>query len=72
MRAGWRRVCVKVVAKDNTTSTVWADRAKTNAAWLERNGLTSAIHRRKPRGRPMPDRMARVGDAGRAAGTFVS
>ncbi|MCB1518528.1 MAG: IS5 family transposase [Hyphomicrobiaceae bacterium] len=52
-----------VVAKDNTASTVWADsayRSKTNEEWLERNGLTSDIHQRKPKGKPMPEAMSRA------------
>lgn len=49
-----------VVTKDNTASTVWADsdyRSKPNEEWLEKNGLKSDIHQRKPKGRPMPDAM---------------
>ena len=52
-----------VVVKDNTASTVWADsayRSKTNEEWLERNGLTSDIHQRKPKGKPMPEAMSRA------------
>lgn len=52
-----------VVAKDNTASTVWADsayRSKTNEEWLEKNGLTSHIHQRKPKGKPMPEAMSRA------------
>ena len=52
-----------VVAKNNTASTVWADsayRSKTNEEWLEKNGLTSNIHQRKPKGKPMPEAMSRA------------
>jgi IS5 family transposase len=52
-----------VVAKDNTASTVWADsayRSKTNEEWLERQGLNSDIHQRKPNGKPMPEAMSRA------------
>jgi IS5 family transposase len=52
-----------VVTKDNTASTVWADsayRSKTNEEWLEKNGLTSDIHQRKPKGKPMPEAMSRA------------
>lgn len=52
-----------VVTTDNTESTVWADSAycsKTNEEWLERNGLTSDIHQRKPKRKPMPKAMSRA------------
>ncbi|PHP65103.1 IS5/IS1182 family transposase [Zhengella mangrovi] len=45
-----------VIDKTNTASDVWADsayRSKENEDWLERNMLTSRIHRRKPANRPM-------------------
>ncbi len=51
------------VAKDNTASTVWADssyRSKTNEEWLKDNGLTSDIHQRKPKGKPMPETISRA------------
>ena len=46
-----------VVAKDNTASTVWADsayRSQKNETWLTSHMITSRIHRRKPKGKPMP------------------
>ena len=46
-----------------TASTVWADsayRSKKNEEWLERNGLMSDIHQRKPKGKPMPEAMSRA------------
>ena len=52
-----------VVTKDNTASTVWADsayRSKTNEEWREKNGLSSDIHQRKPKGKPMPEAMSRA------------
>lgn len=53
----------EVVTKNNTGSEVWADtayRSKKNEAWLRRNGRTSQIHRRKPTGRPMPERTSKA------------
>jgi transposase, IS5 family len=47
-----------VLDRGNTGSTVWADtayRAKTNEAWLEKNGYFSDIHHKKPKGRPMSE-----------------
>lgn len=44
--------------KTNTGSAVWADtayRSKKNEAFMARNGFTSRIHRKKPKGRPMPE-----------------
>lgn len=52
-----------VVSKDNTASDVWADsayRSQSNEKWLAKNMLTSRIHRRKPRGKSMPEAMARA------------
>jgi len=43
--------------KSNTGSAVWADtayRSKKNEAFIERHGLNSQVHRKKPAGRPMP------------------
>ena len=53
----------EVVTRDNTGSDVWADtayRSKKNEAWLRRHGRTSQIHRRKPTGRPMPERTSKA------------
>ncbi len=47
----------------NTGSEVWADtacRSQRNEDWLKANGMTSRIHRRKPRGRPMGKRTAKA------------
>jgi IS5 family transposase len=52
-----------LIDKDNTASDVWADtayRSKANEKHLANNGLRSQIHRKKPKGRPMPRRTARA------------
>jgi transposase, IS5 family len=52
-----------VIDKNNTASEVWADtayRSKVNEKYLADNGLRSQIHRKKPKGRPMPQRTARA------------
>lgn len=52
-----------VVTNDNTASDVWADtayRSQANERWLRRNGKVSRIHRKKPRGKPMPERTAKA------------
>ena len=46
----------------NTGSGVWADsayRSKQNEAFMERNGFTSHVHHRKPKGKPMPKHIRR-------------
>jgi transposase, IS5 family len=48
----------EVVTTNNTASDVWADtayRSKSNEAWLTANSRVSRIHRKKPKGKPMPD-----------------
>jgi IS5 family transposase len=48
--------------KTNTASRVWADtayRSQKNEAHLARHGFKSEIHRKKPKGKPMPKRMAK-------------
>ncbi len=43
-----------VLSKNNTASDVWADsayRSKKNETWLEKNGFTSRIHQKKPKGK---------------------
>lgn len=60
------RMLRDVVTNDNTASDVWADtayRSQTNEAWLKRQGRVSRIHRKKPRGRPMPERTAKANAA---------
>ena len=49
-----------VLDRTNTASDVWADtayRSAKNEAMLARRGFVSRIHRKKPPGRPIPDRM---------------
>jgi IS5 family transposase len=49
-----------VLNPGNTASDVWADtayRSAKNEAMLIRRGLVSRIHRKKPPGKPMPERM---------------
>ena len=53
----------EVVTTNNTASDVWADtayRSKKNETWLADNGRVSRIHRKKPRGKAMPDRMRKA------------
>jgi transposase, IS5 family len=57
------RMLRDVVTSDNTASDVWADtayRSQANEAWLKRQSRVSGIHRRKPRGKPMPERTAKA------------
>jgi len=52
----------ELLRRDILATGIWADsayRSKKNEAWLERHGLVSHIHRKKPRGRPMPDHIRR-------------
>ncbi len=49
--------------KTNTAASVWADtayRSAANEAFLAKNGFRSCIHRKKPKGRPMPDAVRRA------------
>jgi IS5 family transposase len=53
----------EVLDGDNTASGVWADtayRSAKNEAMLAARGLVSRIHRKKPKGRPMPRRTRRA------------
>jgi IS5 family transposase len=57
-----------VLDRTNTASDVWADtayRSAKNEAMLSRRGFVSRIHRKKPQGRPMPDRV-RIANAQRS------
>ena len=48
--------------KSNTGSAVWADsayRSKQNEQFMEKNGFTSNVHHRKPKGKPMPAHIRR-------------
>ncbi|MEG3153130.1 transposase [Sphingomonas sp. ZT3P38] len=56
------RMLRDVVTNDNSASDVWADtayRSQVNEKWLKAHGRVSRIHRRKPRGKPMPDHVRR-------------
>lgn len=60
------RMLREVVTHDNTASDVWADtayRSRSNEAWLRSIGRVSRIHRKKPKGKPMPARTARANAA---------
>jgi transposase, IS5 family len=49
--------------KTNTASSVWADTAYRSAAneeFMEKNGFVSRVHRKKPKGKPMPDATRRA------------
>lgn len=51
-----------LLRRDILATGVWADsayRSKKNEAWLERHGLVSHIHRKKPPSRSMPDHIRR-------------
>lgn len=51
------------MSRENTASGVWADtayRSKKNEAFLAKGMFTSNIHQKKPRGRAMPERIARA------------
>lgn len=57
------RMLRQVIDRENTGSEVWADsayRLQSNEAWLAERMLTSRIHRRKPKGKPMPIATARA------------
>ena len=56
----------RVIDTSNTAGDVWADsayRSAKNEALLKSNMLNSRIHRRKPKGKPMPESMARANAA---------
>ena len=58
-----------VIDTTNTAGDVWADsayRSAKNEALLKSNMLKSRIHRREPKGRPMPEKMARANAANSA------
>ena len=55
-----------LASKANTGSEVFADtayRSKRNEKHLADNGLVSRIHRKKPKGKPMPRNVARANGA---------
>jgi len=52
--------------KNNTAAGVWADtayRSAANEAFMERHGFRSHVHRKKPKGRPMPGAIRRANAA---------
>jgi transposase, IS5 family len=52
-----------LIDRTNTASDVWADtsyRSRANERHLAENGLRSRIHRKKPKGKPMPKRTAQA------------
>jgi IS5 family transposase len=52
-----------LVSKANTAGDVWADtayRSKANETYLADNAMCSQIHRKKPKGKPMPRHVARA------------
>jgi transposase, IS5 family len=52
--------------KANTASGVWADtayRSAANEGFMEKNGFVSHVHRKKPKGRVMPEAMRRANNA---------
>lgn len=60
------RMLRDVVTSDNTASDVWADtayRSQANDTWLRRQSRVSRIHRKKPRGKPMPAHTAKANAA---------
>ncbi len=53
----------ELLDKKNTAGGVWADtayRSKKNEAHMEKNGFVSQVHRKKPKGKPMPDRTSKA------------
>jgi len=49
--------------RNNTAGGVWADtacRSRNNEAHMEKNGFVSKVHRKKPKGRPMPERTSKA------------
>ena len=63
-----------LIDPNNTASDVWADsayRSAENERYLARLGKTSRIHRRKPRGKPMPKRTAKANAARSAVRAYV-
>jgi transposase, IS5 family len=50
----------------NTASNVWVDtayRSAANEAFMKKNGFVSRVHRKKPKGRPMPNAVRRANAA---------
>jgi transposase len=52
--------------KTNTAAGVWADtayRSATNETFMQKNGFVSHVHRKKPKGRPLPEPIRRANAA---------
>src|SRR5438552_8681388 len=61
-----RRLRQGLLDKSNTASGVWADtayRSAANETFLNKNGFVSHIHRKKPKGRAMPETTRRANNA---------
>jgi IS5 family transposase len=61
-----RRLREGLLDKTNTASAVWADtayRSKANEEFMEKNGFVSHVHRKKPKGRAMPEALSRANNA---------
>jgi IS5 family transposase len=61
-----RRLRQGLLDKSSTASGVWADtayRSAANQTFLTKNGFVSHIHRKKPKGRAMPETMRRANNA---------
>ena len=61
-----RRLRQGLLDKSNTASGVWADtayRSAANETFLNENGFVSHIHRKKPKGRAMPETTRRANNA---------
>jgi len=61
-----RRLREGLLDKTNTAAGVWADtayRSAANETFMERNGFISHIHRKKPKGRAMPEAIRRANAA---------
>lgn len=53
----------ELLDEDNTASTVWADtahRSKKNETHMAKNGFVSQVHRKKPKGKPMLQRLSKA------------
>ena len=58
-----KRLREGLIDPGNTCGDVWGDtayRSAENEKWLKEHGPDSRIHRKKPRGRPMPARTAKA------------
>jgi transposase, IS5 family len=61
-----RRLRQGLLDKNNTASGVWANtafRSAANETFLTKNGFVSHIHRKKPKGRAMPNTIRRANNA---------